>query len=303
MSKTRVMLGMLALLMVGHAQSSHAQATTSATATQPITSATASQPRSFSSAGEAAHALFEAADSHDEQAVQAILGAGKEVTSTGDDAEDKLEREQFCQKYKEMHRLVREPDGTTVLYIGAENWPFPIPLTSTNGRWSFDSKTGSQEMLFRRIGENEATALDVCRTLVVLAARPQSSPRTSDPSREYAHIVAKAASTGTTPEPQRFHGYYFRALGPQPAKKLRVLDDRVTGGKQTDVLTFVAYPAEYRSSGVMTFLVSKNGLVYERDLGPNTLATAQAMSNRRPTAAWHLVNMGSDDTEVAQAGR
>ena len=83
----------------------------------------------------------------------------KEVTSSSDDVEDKLEREQFSRKYQEMHRLVQEPDGSTLLYIGAENWPFPIPLVSKNGAWHFDSETGTQEIKFRRIGENEATAI------------------------------------------------------------------------------------------------------------------------------------------------
>ena len=83
----------------------------------------------------------------------------KEVTSSSDDVEDKLEREQFSRKYQEMHRLVQEPDGSTLLYIGAENWPFPIPLVSKNGAWHFDSETDTQEIKFRRIGENEATAI------------------------------------------------------------------------------------------------------------------------------------------------
>src|SRR5258708_1699565 len=120
-----------------------------------------SQPKTFSSPAEAAQALFQAVDSENEQAVEAIVGAGKEVTSSSDQVEDKLEREQFCKKYQEMHRLVREPDGSTVLYIGAENWPFPIPLVSNNGAWSFDPETGTQEIKFRRIGENEATAIAV----------------------------------------------------------------------------------------------------------------------------------------------
>ena len=84
-----------------------------------------------------------------------ILGAGKELVSSDDDVQDKSERERFTRKYQEMHRLVREPDATTVLYIGAENWPFPIPLVSTDGAWSFDAKAGMEEVLFRRIGENE----------------------------------------------------------------------------------------------------------------------------------------------------
>src|SRR5260370_1369714 len=120
------------------------------------------QPRTFSSPAEASNALFEAAQKQDEAALEAILGAGKEVTSSSDEVEDQLEREQFSKKYQEMHRLVGEADGSTVLYIGAENWPFPIPLVAKNGSWYFDSQTGTEEIKFRRIGENEATAIQVC---------------------------------------------------------------------------------------------------------------------------------------------
>src|SRR6266852_3571847 len=140
-------LSALALLIVGYSHLSLAQK---------------SGPETFSSPGKASSALFQAVQNSDEEALERILGADKEVTSSNDEIEDKLEREQFSQKYQEMHRLVREPDGRTVLYIGAENWPFPIPLVSKNGTWHFDSDTGTQEILFRRIGENEATAIEVC---------------------------------------------------------------------------------------------------------------------------------------------
>src|SRR5260370_17103963 len=117
-------LAVSALLIVGCSQLSFAQK---------------SGPATFSSPGEATNALFQAVQNGDEEALQRILGAGKEVTSSGDEIEDKLERERFSQKYQEMHRLVRDPDGTTVLYIGAENWPFPIPLVSktNSGAWYF----------------------------------------------------------------------------------------------------------------------------------------------------------------------
>src|SRR5882757_4818106 len=133
-----------------------------------------SQPKTFSSPAEAAQALFQAVDSENEQAVEAIVGAGKEVTSSSDQVEDRLEREQFCRKYQEMHRLVREPDGSTVLYIGAENWPFPMPLVSKNGAWYFDS--GTQEILFRTVGENETTAIQVCHGV----AKPKEPIDTGD---------------------------------------------------------------------------------------------------------------------------
>src|SRR5258708_1000439 len=128
------------LLMLGYARLSFAQQSASKT---------------FASAAEAGNALFQAVQNDDESELQAILGAGKDVTSSSDEIEDKLERDGFVQKYQEMHRLVREPDKTTVLYVGAENWPFPIPLVAQNGRWHFDSGTGRKEILCRTIGEND----------------------------------------------------------------------------------------------------------------------------------------------------
>src|SRR6266852_4223015 len=145
-------LAALAFLVVGDCQWSLAQK---------------SGPKTFSSPQEASNALFQAVQNSDEEAVERILGAGKEVTSSSNEIEDKLERERFGQKYQEMHRLVQEPDGSTVLYIGAENWPFPIPLVAKNGAWYFDSNTGTDEIKFRRVGENEATAIQVCEEFAI----------------------------------------------------------------------------------------------------------------------------------------
>jgi hypothetical protein len=229
-----------------------------------------SQPRTFSSPGEASDALFQAAQKEDEPALEAILGAGTEVTSSGDEEEDKLEREQFSGKYQEMHRLVREPDGTTVLYIGAENWPFPIPLVSRNGEWYFDSDRGKQEIVFRRIGGNEASAIETCHALV-LAKRGVATTTGDDPVTQYAQTILATDSTEDASRP--FDGYYFRM---------------VTGKSKTGAgYAFIAYPAEYRSSGVLTFVVTSEDVVYEKDLGPNTeklakTITAKAISGWPP---------------------
>src|SRR6202030_1385546 len=159
------------LLVVGLAKSSFAQD---------------AQPKTFASAGDAAKALFQATQKQDEQTLEAILGAGKEVTSSSDEVEDKLEREQFSKKYQEMHRLVREPDGSTVLYIGAENWPFPVPLISKNGAWYFDSETGTQEIKFRRVGENEATAIAVCEEFAMGKNERDAKAASEDPITQFA---------------------------------------------------------------------------------------------------------------------
>ena len=243
------------------------------------------QPRKFPSPGEASDALFQAAQKQDEPALEAILGAGKEVTSSRDDVDDKLEREQFSQKYQEMHRLVREPDGSTVLYIGAENWPFPIPLTSKNGAWFFDSETGTQEILFRRIGENEATALQVCEELAIAKKDQDAKPVSYDPITQFAQSLSSAGTTnassnGSSP----FHGYYFRIVNGNSATGT---NSYMSGGdhKKSGV-TLVAYPAEYRSSGVRTFIVTRHDIVYEKDLGHDTTTVAPGIKAKARNSGW-----------------
>ena len=254
-------LGALVLLVIGISQSSLAQK---------------SRPETFSSPWKASSALFQAVQNSDEEALERILGAGKEVTSSSDEIEDKLERERFSQKYQEMHRLVREPDGTTVLYVGAENWPFPIPLVSKDGAWFFDSDTGTQEILFRTVGENETSALQVCHALA--QGKERGNTAASDPLIEYAQSLVNSGTTASdnaareeANQSSPFHGYYFRT---------------VTGNTVPRGLAVVAYPADYRSSGVMTFIVTKNGKVYEKDLGRKTTTLAKDIK-RGPDSTWH----------------
>jgi Protein of unknown function (DUF2950) len=257
------------LLAIGHARLSVGQ-----------TSQPNSQPKAFSSPGEASNALYQAVEKDDEQAVGAILGAGKEVTSSNDEVEDKLEREQFSKKYEEMHRLVREPDGRTVLYIGAENWPFPIPLVSKNGKWYFDSDTGKQEILFRRIGENEATAIQVCEEFAMAKNEDDVKAASEDPITRFAEKLVSAGAANTdNKDGNLFHGYYFRIV--RPNSEAGASDSRGMGG-----LTLVAYPAEYRGSGVMTFVVTQHGVVYEKNLGPKTATVAPRIKGRAGSS-WH----------------
>jgi len=267
-ASTLLLLLLVLLLVVGFAGSSLAQE---------------SQPKTFSSPGQATDALFQAAQSDDEPALEAILGAGKEVTSSSDEVEDKLEREQFCKKYQEMHRLVQESDGTTVLYIGAENWPFPIPLVSKNGAWYFDSKTGTQEILFRRVGENEAVAIQVCEEFAITKKDHDAKPASYDPITQFAQSLAGVANAGSN-DSSPFHGYYFRLMNGGSAAGT---NGYVGGGHKKGGLALVAYPAEYRSSGVKTFIVTQNyDIVYEKDLGPDTTTLAPTVKSR--TSGWRL---------------
>ena len=260
-----LVLGVL-LLVAGFAGSSFAQEV---------------QPKTFKSAWEASNALFEAAQKGDEPALEAILGAGKEVTSSSDDVEDQLEREQFSKKYQEMHRLVREADGSTVLYIGAENWPFPLPLVSKNAAWYFDSQTGTQEILFRRIGENEATAIQVCEEFAITKKdqdpKQDAKPASYDPITQFAqNLVSAGATNATSNDSAPFHGYYFRLVSGNSAAGG---NSHFSGGHRKR-LALVAYPADYRSSGVKTFIVTQRGIVFEKDLGPDTRTAAPSITVR-----------------------
>lgn len=255
------------LVVVGFAKSSFAQQ---------------AQPRTFASAGNAASALFEATQTQDEQALEAILGAGKEVTSSSDEVEDKLEREQFSKKYQEMHRLVQEADGNMVLYVGAENWPFPIPLASKNGEWYFDSDRGKQEILFRRIGENEATAIQVCQEFTLAKNAANSKADSEDPITKFAESLASgAAANANNKDSNLFHGYYFRIEGQNLASGMS------RSGNSSKGLTLVAYPSEYQTSGIKTFVVTQRGTVFEKDLGPETMTVAPQMK-ARTGSGWHL---------------
>jgi Protein of unknown function (DUF2950) len=264
-----VLLLMFVLVVMGFATPSFAQD---------------SQPKTFSSPGEAANALFQAAQKEDEQALEAILGGGKEVTSSSDEVEDKLEREHFSRKYQEMHRLVREHDGSTVLYIGAENWPFPIPLVTKNGAWYFDAETGKGEILFRRVGENETTATAVCEEFALTKKEDDEKAASKDPITQFAqNLISGGTANGDmntraadAKESYLFHGYYFR----------RVTGNSATGDGTKKGLALIAYPADYRSSGVKTFIVTQKGIVYEKDLGPSTTTVAPSISARG--SGWHV---------------
>jgi Protein of unknown function (DUF2950) len=223
----------------------------------------ASGQTTFPSPDDASRALVSAVQEHDEQAVGKILGTGSDLVSSDDQAGDTLERERFVQKYQEMHRWVRESGGTTSLYIGAQNWPFPIPLVSRDGVWRFDSKAGSDEIRFRRIGENEVTAIGMCDTLVTAKTYPGSD------SEAGRLVTALLPHVEDESKPILFHGYYFRIMA-----------------NSNGQFAAIAYPARYRTSGVMTFIVTQDGGVSEKDLGANTAKVAGAMTSYHSDATW-----------------
>lgn len=272
-----------------------------ATAQQAESTATytpTEQPKgkAFSKPGDAAAAFYAAAKRNDEAELLVILGPdAKEIVHWIDDpAERQQHRAEFAQRYEQMHRLVKEPDNTVALYVGAENWPLPIPLVEYHGAWYFDAELGRQEIRYRRIGRNEMEALEVCRTLVDAEKEYQATAHQYTAkfiSRDGSHdglywksaddanrspigpYLAHAGVSGPdTNNSQPFHGYYYRIL--------------LQG---SDAFAILAFPAEYRSSGVMTFLVSQDGTAHEKDLGEQTATLANQVSSSSADNSWKRV--------------
>jgi hypothetical protein len=275
--------------------------------------------QSFHSPEEASAALFAAAQQTDNRALLEILGpAGKDLTSSGDPAEDRRERERFVAKYKQMHRVAKERTDVMILSVGAENWPLPIPLVRKNGVWYFDTNMGEKEILARRVGGNELAAIDVCYQL--FNAEDQHYARASKGEHRYALkfiddndgldglfssengeqsassldtlIASAAVENGTTAPhgPVPFNGYYFRILTAQGNNAEGGAKSYLVNGKMVSGFALVAYPAVYRSSGVMTFIVNQNGVVYQKDLGPDTEKIANAMTEYDPDSTWDLAD-------------
>jgi Protein of unknown function (DUF2950) len=278
--------------------------------------------KTFSSAEEASQALAAAAQNNDEKAMMEILGpAGKQLVSSGDDAEDAQNRANFAQRYQEMHRLLKEPDGTTTLYIGAENWPTPIPLVNSGKAWYFDTEAGKKEILFRRIGRNELSAISVCEQLAAAEKEYHSTQHDEYAQRIFskqghdglywktsegeppspigplvASAVAEGYAEGQGGPPVPYRGYYFHILKRQGKSAPGGAKSYIVNGKMTEGFAVLAYPAEYRSSGVMTFIVGEDGVVYQKDLGKNTPAVAKAMKEYDPNSSWQKAE---DDQEQA----
>jgi len=215
-----------------------------------------------------------------------------------------------------MHRVVIEPNGTATLYVGAENWPFPISIAKTSsGSWYFDVENGMKEILYRRIGRNENDAIEICYALVAAEQEYASVVRGGESSKRYAlkfvsdegkqnglfwkvasgeppspigPLIADAASEGYTRQKEQtpYHGYYFRILTKQRVGK----KEYAMNGALAQGFAFLAYPAQYRNSGVMTFVVNQDGVVYQKDLGAETESLASAMTEYNPDDSWDRVD-------------
>ncbi len=274
--------------------------------------------KTFPSAADACKALIEALRANNQSDLLSILGPeAKDILSSGDEVEDKDNRENFVQKYQQMHRLVTEQDGKVTLYIGAENWPTPIPLANQGAEWFFDTPAGKEEILYRRVGRNELAVIQVCQELVDAEKEYYAQPHDGAPTKEYAQkifsdphkhdglyweagagqaespigpLLADAAQAGYTQEssqkPEPFHGYYFHILTGQGADQPGGARSYIVDGKMTGGFAILAFPAEYRSSGVMTFIADQDGVVYQKDLGPSTDETAKSIKEYNRDATW-----------------
>jgi Protein of unknown function (DUF2950) len=275
----------------------------------------------FATPDDASNALLAAAKSGDHDALMAIFGPdSKEVLFSGDEVQDKNSGEAFVAGYGVMHRWRKMPDGGQILLVGADNFPFPIPLKkNTGGQWFFDTAAGKEEVLNRRIGRNELAIIDVCEAAVDAQGEYYSKPHDGQPAKLFAAkfisdpgkqnglywqssngqppsplgpLAAFATAEGYTAKPEghtAFHGYYFRMLKGQSDKAPGGAKDYVVNGKMTGGFAFVAYPAEYGNSGVMTFMINQDGVLLQKDLGKTTTETATAMSEFDPDPSWNIV--------------
>jgi len=283
--------------------------------------------KTFSSPEDASNALVTAAQTNDEKAMLDILGPdGKQIVSSGDDAEDAESRANFVGRYQQMHRWVKETDGTTVLYIGAENWPTPIPLVNNGSSWYFDTEAGKKEILYRRIGRNEISTISVCQELVAAQKEYYSAQHNEyaqktfgdegqhnglywkaaegEPQSPIGPLVASAFAEGYAKNqsgaPAPYRGYFYRLLPRQGKNGPGGAKSYVVNGKMTGGFAFVAYPAEYGSSGVMTFIVTADGVVYQKDLGRKTEALAKAMKEYNPNSRWQKAEEQKEETTDVQ---
>ena len=285
----------------------------------------ASKQKTFASPEEAVRAFYDAMKSNDDKELVAIFGPlAKELIWPGDPVGNKQRREKFVKAFDLKNRIDKEGDKM-VLIVGEKDWPFPIPLVKKGDQWLFDTKAGKDEILNRRIGENELDTIQTMLAIVDAEREYAMKKLTSGSLPEYAQkfmsdpgkknglywetkegeepsplgeLVADAKAggytkAGTSKNPMPFHGYYFRMLTKQGKNAPEGVYDYIVNGKQIGGFAVVAFPAKYGNSGVMTFLVNHNGVVYQKDLGKNTARAARAMKTFDPDKTWKKVEEAS----------
>jgi Protein of unknown function (DUF2950) len=273
--------------------------------------------KEFAKPPEAAEALIQAAETYDVPALLEILGPdSKDLVTTDDPVQDKTRAVEFARLGREKHVMVVDPKNANrvELTVGNDDWPLPVPLVKKNGKWFFDAKAGRQQILFRRIGENELDAILVCRGFV--EAEQEYALQRHDGVAQYAQkvistpgkqdglawqnsdgswagpvgeAVAKALAQGYSADHPPYHGYYFKVLkGQGPAAPLGQIDF-LLNGVMIGGFALAAAPAQYGVTGVQTFIVSHDGIVYQKNLGPDTLTLFKNLELYNPEKGWTVV--------------
>ena len=281
--------------------------------------------KSFESLDDAVNALIGAIRAGDKKALVEILGpAGGPLVSSGDDVADRAASKRFVEDYDRAHRL-EGGGGKVVLYVGDDDFPFAIPLVPDGPRWFWDTEAGKEELLYRRIGRHELATIQVClayvdaqreyyvrapagAAILQYAQRLASTKgkrdglywesRPGEPQSPLGPLVAEARAEGyrrsqgggRTP----YHGYFYRPLFAQGHDAPGGAYDFVVKGYMIGGFALVAFPARYGFSGIMTFIVSHDGIVYQKDLGPKTLQIAEAMKTYNPDRTWKKAEPGSN---------
>jgi hypothetical protein len=284
--------------------------------------AKAAEQKTFATPDEAVKALVKAAEAGNQEEILAVFGDdGKDLVYSGDTVQDKAHMQRFVKAYNTKHTIVTKDENTRILQVGANDWSMPIPLVNDGAKWKFDTAAGRQELLFRRIGHNELAAIAVCRGFIdaqkdyaavdhdgqpggIYAQKLMSDPgkqnglywetKQDEPASPAGPFLAQAEGEGyegsaVGGKGQPYHGYLYRILKSQGnaargGAKSYLRDGRMTGG-----VALIAYPAEYRVSGVMTFIINQRGVVYQKDLGEKTLDLAGALTEYNPDSTWKRV--------------
>jgi hypothetical protein len=275
--------------------------------------------KTFASPAEAGAAFLEAAKSGDQGALLAIFGPdAKDILFSGDAVKDKNALDDFVAAYGQMNRWREIKAGGEVIFVGADNYPFPIPLArNPSGQWSFDTAAGKDEILARRIGKGELSAIAACGALADAQRKYFNQAHDGDKVKQFAQKIVSDdgkqnglywnATEGQAPsplgrlgdfakaigytsagdKPQSFNGYYFKILTKQGDKGS--VKDYIANGKMTGGFAILAYPAQYRNSGIMTFIVGEEGTVYQKDFGEKTVEVASAIAEYNPGDGWNSV--------------
>jgi len=314
----------LALLGAGMAAGSLIGARSAFAQTAPADAAKRkTEPQGFATAAEAAKALIAAAKAQDKAALVRILGSdAEEIVNSGDDVADRRGMEEFAQAAEKATSLLEDTPGRVVVVVGAQSWPLPIPLVKRGDAWTFDAAAGKDEILTRRVGENELTTIEVMRAFVAAQKQYAEVDREGDGIKKYARriksragkrdglywetkpgeeasplgeLVAEAESEGYRPgyrlsrRNQPYYGYYFKLMTRQGAAAPGGSYDYVVNGHMIAGFAMVAYPAQWGNSGIMTFIVNQQGIVYQKNLGVRTAEVAANMVEYNLDPSWEAV--------------